>query len=133
MESTLFTPSQLLGLLPEIVLVFTSLAVLAVDLASGRAVNRRTLAWLTAAGMALSLLASVIFPPTGDMLLGGLLRSDTFGWTFRAIFLIGAALSALVASEFKHFPVRSFGKLRTGSEGLEGRTSDCDTVSRARG
>ncbi len=96
-------PIELLAVLPEILLVIWALAILAFDLVSDRVVSRRTLGILTAAGMFGVLLACIpaAVAATNQAVLGGMIRFDLYAFAFRAIFIVGGALTALVSIDFR--------------------------------
>ncbi|MBX7213203.1 MAG: NADH-quinone oxidoreductase subunit N [Thermoflexales bacterium] len=111
---TFFDPTklnELLAVLPEIVLVIWALAILAFDLLSARGVSRRALGILTALGLMGALVACVpaaltaasyaATDPTKLVVLGGLVRFDLYAFAFRGIFIVGAALTALVSIDFR--------------------------------
>lgn len=89
---------------PEILLMLWALAILALDLLTRRGMTRRALGIATAGGMLLILLASLLFmpgPEQNQSVLGGMIRYDLFSYVMRAVFLLGGALTALVAVDFK--------------------------------
>lgn len=91
------------AILPEIGLVVLGLIVLVYDLAL-RAEGKRSLGWLTAGGLAVVFLLTLIFSRPGDESVevwGGMLRHDWLGFSFTLLFLFGAALTSLFAMEMK--------------------------------
>lgn len=89
---------------PEILLMLWALAILALDLLTKRGMTRRALGIATAGGMVLILLASLLFmpgPEQGQAVLGGMIRYDLFAYIMRAVFILGGALTALVAVDFR--------------------------------
>jgi NADH-quinone oxidoreductase subunit N len=100
MAAGTFTSTMLVALLPEIGLVVLAALLLVVDLV-WRGQTRSYLSWLTAAGLFIIAVLGMIFSrPSGEDVLiwGGMLRFDSAGFTFRMIFLVGAALTALYAA-----------------------------------
>jgi len=91
------------AILPEIGLVVLGLIVLVYDLAL-RGEGKRGLGWLTAGGLAVVFLLTLIFSRPGDESVevwGGMLRHDWLGFSFTLLFLFGAALTSLFAMEMK--------------------------------
>ena len=91
------------AILPEIGLVVLGLIVLVSDLAL-RGEGKRGLGWLTAGGIAVVFLLTLIFSRPGDESVevwGGMLRHDWLGFSFTLLFLFGAALTSLFAMEMK--------------------------------
>jgi NADH-quinone oxidoreductase subunit N len=91
------------AILPEIGLVVLSLIVLVYDLASSEK-QKRGLGWLTAGGIAIVLLLTVIFSRPGEesvQVWGSMLRYDWLGFSFTLLFLFGAAVTSLFAMEIK--------------------------------
>jgi NADH-quinone oxidoreductase subunit N len=96
-----FQPSILLLIVPELGLVILAALVLALDLISPKR-EQTYLGWVTAAGLLLlAVLAAVVSRP-GDQaqqILGGMLRCDWATFTFRLIFLFGAAITVLLGCD----------------------------------
>lgn len=91
------------AILPEIGLVVLGLIVLVYDLAL-RGEGKRGLGWLTAGGLAVVFLLTLIFSRPGDESVevwGGMLRHDWLGFSFTLLFLFCAALTSLFAMEMK--------------------------------
>jgi NADH-quinone oxidoreductase subunit N len=91
------------AILPEIGLVVLGLIVLIFDLAL-RGEDKRGLGWLTAGGIAVVFLLTLIFSRPGEESVevwGGMLRHDWLGFSFTLLFLFGAALTSLFAMEMK--------------------------------
>ena len=91
------------AILPEIGLVVLGLIVLVYDLAL-RDEGKRGLGWLTAGGIAVVFLLTVVFSRPGDESVevwGGMLRHDWLGFSFTLLFLFGAAVTSLFAMEMK--------------------------------
>jgi len=94
-----FTPSMLLAILPEILLLALAVSILVADLAL-RPKQRSLLGWLTFAGLAGVLVATLVLsrPQAAQPLVfGGMLRSDWVAYTFQLIFLFAAAIAALIS------------------------------------
>lgn len=106
MGVTTFNPTWLLSILPEILLLALSIVVLGVDLALP-AERKRTLGLWTAAGLIVILAVVLLAPlPTGPAF-GGVVRIDGVAQVFRAIFLLGGILVALMSMDFQ--PLRQDG------------------------
>ncbi len=91
------------AILPEIGLLVLGLIVLVYDLAL-HGEGKRGLGWLTAGGLAVVFLLTLIFSRPGDESVevwGGMLRHDWLGFSFTLLFLFGAALTSLFAMEMK--------------------------------
>jgi NADH:ubiquinone oxidoreductase subunit 2 (subunit N) len=98
MDLPAYTPSMLTALLPEALLLLLAGLVLVVDL-GGRPRRRRSLGWLTAAGLAVTLVLTLVFgrPAEDTLVLGGMLRADAASFAFAVIFLFAAAVTALLS------------------------------------
>lgn len=86
-----------LAILPEIGLVVMAVLVMALDLVLGET-RRRNLGWVTAGGLLVIAALSILFSRPGSqpaLVLGGMLRFDWMTFTFRLVFLFGAAVTAL--------------------------------------
>ncbi|UCD98542.1 MAG: NADH-quinone oxidoreductase subunit N [Chloroflexota bacterium] len=91
------------AILPEIGLVVLGLVVLVYDLAA-RQEAKRGLGWLTAGGIAVIFILTLLFsrPIEQSMSLwGGMLRHDWLSFSFTLLFLFGAAATSLFAMEIK--------------------------------
>lgn len=100
---TTFDFTMILAILPEILLLVLALIVLFFDLVCNEE-QRKGLGWLTAGGLGLIIIASLVLARPGadtNFIWGGMLRHDWLGFTFKLIFLFGAAISALFAMEVK--------------------------------
>uniref|UniRef100_A0A7C4PFH5 NADH-quinone oxidoreductase subunit N n=1 Tax=Anaerolinea thermolimosa TaxID=229919 RepID=A0A7C4PFH5_9CHLR len=96
-----YQPSMLLAILPECLLALLAVAILAADLAFPKD-QRSAFGWLTACGFLLIALAAALFSRPGEtpeLIFGGMLRRDWASFTFRLIFLLGASVTALLASD----------------------------------
>lgn len=91
------------AVLPEIGLAVLALIVLAYDLVwQGK--EKRGLGWLTAGGIAVVFLLTLIFSRPGEesvQVWGGMLRHDWLGFSFTLLFLFGAAATCLFAMDMK--------------------------------
>jgi NADH-quinone oxidoreductase subunit N len=103
---TVFNAIWLLTILPELLLLILALIVLGVDLALP-AERKRSLGVWTAAGLVIVLLVSLLAPVPEEAAFGGLVRADPLGRVFRAMFLLGGVLVALMSMDFR--PLRQDG------------------------
>ena len=97
--SAQFDPSMFLAILPEIGLVVLAAVILVLDLV-WQDRRCRFLGWITAGGLAVVTVLSVLFARPGAepmLIFGGMLRLDDTGFIFRLIFLFGATITALFA------------------------------------
>jgi NADH-quinone oxidoreductase subunit N len=96
-----FQPSMTLAILPEALLIGLIVLVLVVD-AVGRERTKAALGWLTAGGLLLIAVLASFFSRPGDapeQIFGGTLRHDWPSFTFLLIFLLGAAVTVLLACD----------------------------------
>lgn len=103
---TVFNAIWLLTILPELLLLILALVVLGVDLALP-AERKRSLGVWTAAGLIIVLLVSLLAPVPEETAFGGLIHADPLGRVFRAMFLLGGILVALMSMDFR--PLRQDG------------------------
>ncbi len=106
MDITTFNPIWLLSILPEILLLVLAVVVLGVDLALP-AERKRALGLWTAAGLIVILLVVLLVPPPVETAFGGVVRVDPVAQVFRAVFLLGGILVALMSMDFR--PLRQDG------------------------
>lgn len=87
---------NLISILPEILLLAIGILILIVE-PFWKADDRRGLGWLTAGGLFLTLVVSLLFgrPDQPVTVLGGMLRFDWLGFFFKMLFLFGGAVTAL--------------------------------------
>lgn len=87
---------NIIPILPEILILALGILILIVE-PFWKADDRRNLGWLTAGGLFLTVVLSLLFgrPDQPVTVLGGMLRFDWLGFFFKMIFLIGAAITAL--------------------------------------
>lgn len=101
MDLTSFQPSMVLAIIPEIGLVVLAAVVLLLDLVFHPR-EKPLFGWVTAAGLTIIAVLSALFSRPGDeaqLIMGGMLRSDWASFTFRLIFLLGAAVTVLLAGD----------------------------------
>jgi NADH-quinone oxidoreductase subunit N len=98
-ELTPFVSSQLLALLPEILLLVFALIVLGIDLVT-KPSRRFSLGWVAASGIAIALAAALVWgrpQESQELILGGMLRHDWIGFSFKILILFAAAVSSLLS------------------------------------
>ncbi len=94
-----FTPSMLLAVLPEILLIVLGGVAIATDLALP-ADRKRNVGLVTATGFGLIILVALfVSVPTGagELIFGGMVRHDMLAFVFRLLFLFAGAITALIA------------------------------------
>ncbi len=106
MGSGEFSAIMFLAILPEIGLVLLAAVLLVLDLIWRDKPNRRgkTLGWVTTIGLVALMAAAVVVSNPGEemqLLWGNMLRFDQAGFVFRMLFLAGAALTAMFASQYE--------------------------------
>ena len=106
-----FTPQMFAALLPEMGLVILALVLMGLDLLwkYKEDLRAKSLSWITAGGLVV-IMALAVFaaqPGTqGELVWGGMLRFDQAGFVFRLVFLCGAAMTALFASQYEWLRAR---------------------------
>ncbi len=103
---TVFNAGWLLAILPELLLLVLALIVLGVDLVLP-VDRKRSLGLWTAVGLIVVLLVSLLAPVPEEAAFGGMVRADPLGRMFRAVFLLGGILVALMSMDF--WPLRQDG------------------------
>ena len=96
------------ALLPEILLLIVAGLVLVFDLIWSDD-RKRSLGWLTAGGLMITLVVSLIFarpPDDGILVWGSMLRYDWLAIAFKMLFIFGAAITALFAMDVKELGTR---------------------------
>lgn len=100
--------TMILALLPEILLLVLAGLVLTFDLIWSEN-RKRGLGWLTAGGLTLILVVSLLFARPGEQAIfvwGGMLRFDWLGFVFKMLFIFGAAITALFAMDVEELGMR---------------------------
>ena len=87
---------NIIPILPEMLVLALAIIILIVE-PFWKAKDRRALGWLTAGGLFLTLIVSLLIGRPGDpeMALGGMLRFDWLGFLFKMLFLVAGAATAL--------------------------------------
>lgn len=106
MGASTFDLSQLLAILPELLLTLLAFVILAADLATPQE-KKRGLGLLTAGGLLVVFLVTLFWPVSGEPAFGGMVRDDGVGKAFRSIFLLSGILVALFSMDFR--PLRQDG------------------------
>jgi NADH-quinone oxidoreductase subunit N len=91
-----YTPLMFLSILPEALLLVLGLLLLIVE-PFWKGEDRRYAGWMTAGGLVLILLISLLIgrPGQGTTVLGGMLRYDWLGFFFKMMFIFAAAVTSL--------------------------------------
>ena len=90
-------PVNFLAILPELLLLLVGLLVLIFDPFWKEGSRRLNLGWLTAGGLTLVLVLSLLLGRPGDSVpaFGGTIRFDWLAFAFKMFFIFGAAITAL--------------------------------------
>lgn len=91
-------PSWILAILPEILVLVVAALVLVVDMFL-RDERKSSLGWITAVGLGLVILVSLLAAHPGDegtLVWGGMVRFDWLGFIFKMLFLFAAAVTSLL-------------------------------------
>jgi NADH-quinone oxidoreductase subunit N len=96
-------PTEILAILPEILLVVLALVVLIADLVL-KEEQRRMLGWVTAGGLLFVIIPLLFFfrPTDGATFMwGGAIRVDMLGFVFKLLAFFGAAITAILAMDYE--------------------------------
>jgi NADH-quinone oxidoreductase subunit N len=93
----MFTAIDFKSILPEVLILALGLLVITVE-PFWKEQRRRNLGWLTAGGLAIVMSVSLIYGRPGDptSTFGTTIRFDWLGFFFKMLFLLGAAITALL-------------------------------------
>ena len=100
----MFDSRMFLAITPEILLLVLTGLVLIFDLVWTED-KKRGLGWLTAGGLALILVVSLVVSRSGsnpELMWGGMVRFDWLGTVFKLLFIFGAAITTLFAMEVEN-------------------------------
>ncbi len=105
-----FNISMTAAILPEILLVALAAILFLLDV-TWKSRKAGVLSWVTAVGLVIVGGVSLVSAPIssgaeGGLIFGGMLRSDTAAHVFRLVFLLGAAITALLAAGYKELDRR---------------------------
>jgi NADH-quinone oxidoreductase subunit N len=95
------------SILPVIGLLILGIIIMIVDLSIPED-QKKVLGWISAIGLGSIIIASILFGRPGsepELVWGGMLRFDWYGFVFQMLFLFGAAITSMVAMD-----VRDLGK-----------------------
>ncbi len=102
--SNLIDQTMIIAILPEIgLVVLIGLVLLFGGIWKGK--RLKGLGWLTAAGLGVLIVLSLVFagPQAENQLVwGNMLHHDWYGLVFRLIFMLGAAITAIIAMEYDY-------------------------------
>jgi len=104
-----FAPDTLIAVLPELMLLLLGVVVLVLDPFWKETNRRLNLGWLTAAGLFATLIVSLLIGRPGEptLALGGMVRFDLLGFTFKMFFIFAAAVTALLFMDTEHLGRRA--------------------------
>ena len=93
----MFTSTLFASILPETLILIIGMLVLVVE-PFWKEQQRRNVGWLTAAGLIVSMLISLLFGRPGEptATLGGMIRFDWLGFFFKMLFMFAGAATALL-------------------------------------
>ena len=93
----MFTPIMFASILPEILILVLAVILLCVE-PFWKEDQRRNAGWLTAGGLFLAIIVSLLFGQPGEptAVLGGMIRFDWLGFFFKLLFMFAAAATALL-------------------------------------
>ncbi len=93
----MFTSTTFASILPEILILVLGIILLIVE-PFWKAESRRNVGWLTAVGLFIAMLLSLLFGQPGEptSVLGGMIRFDWLGFFFKMLFMFAGAASALL-------------------------------------
>jgi NADH-quinone oxidoreductase subunit N len=96
---TSFDPASLVNVLPEILLLILVGSILTMDLFLPEQ-RKKVLGVITAVGLVIILVVSVLWRPQTELAFGGMIRSDLTALVFRGMFLIAAAIVSMISMDF---------------------------------
>jgi len=94
-----FIPSQMLAILPQILLLVLAILILLAD-AVWKPAQRQWLGWISALGLGAVLIATLFFSrPSTDqpLLFGGMIRHDWLAFFFTVLFLFSASIACMLS------------------------------------
>ncbi|MBK9927280.1 MAG: NADH-quinone oxidoreductase subunit N [Anaerolineales bacterium] len=93
----MFTSTMFASILPEILILVIGILILVVE-PFWKEEKRRNVGWLTAGGLLLAMIVSLLFARPGEptMTLGGMVRFDWLGFFFKMLFMFAGAATALL-------------------------------------
>lgn len=103
MEIQSFDPTMILAILPEILIIILAGFVLVFD-AVWKPEVKRSLGWMTAGGLLLVMVVSLLFsrpPDESRLVFGGMIQQDWLSFAFTLLFIFAAAITTLFAMDMK--------------------------------
>ncbi len=93
----MFTSTSFASILPEILILILGMLVLIIE-PFWKEEQRRNVGWLTAGGLLISMVISLLFGQPGEptTTLGGMVRFDWLGFFFKMLFMFAGAATALL-------------------------------------
>ncbi len=93
----MFTPVMFASILPEILILALAVILLVVE-PFWKEDQRRNVGWLTAGGLFITIIVSLLFGQPGEPIavFGGMIRFDWLGFFFKLLFMFAAAVTALM-------------------------------------
>ncbi|HMX74042.1 MAG TPA: NADH-quinone oxidoreductase subunit N [Anaerolineales bacterium] len=103
----MFTSTTFASILPEILILILGIILLIVE-PFWKAENRRNVGWLTAVGLFIAMLVSLLFGQPGEptSVLGGMIRFDWLGFFFKMLFMFAGAATALLLMDHEKAGLR---------------------------
>jgi NADH-quinone oxidoreductase subunit N len=100
---------NIIAILPEILLLVLGILILIIDPFWKEADRRVNLGWLTAGGLTIVAVTSILTARPGDaqQVLGGMIRFDWLGFAFKIIFIFCAAISAMFMMDIENLGRRA--------------------------
>ena len=93
----MFTPTAFASILPEILILVVGILLLVIE-PFWKEEQRRNVGWLTAGGLLISMVLSLLLGQPGEPIttLGGMVRFDWLGFFFKMLFMFSGAATALL-------------------------------------
>jgi len=100
----MFTSVMFVSILPEILILVLGMLLLIVE-PFWKEEQRRNVGWLTAGGLFISMIISLLFGQPGEPIatLGGMIRFDWLGFFFKMLFMFAGAATALLLMDSERF------------------------------
>jgi NADH-quinone oxidoreductase subunit N len=100
---------NMMAILPEILLLVLGILILIIDPFMNEENRRVNLGWLTAGGLVIVAVVSVLIARPGEAqsVFGGMIRFDWLGFGFKMVFIFGAAITALFMMDIENLGRRA--------------------------